>query len=66
MDRTITCDCGFEARAADEDELVAEVKRHASKTHSMELSDDEARALIARAELEASATARRRQAKEES
>lgn len=66
MDRTITCDCGFEAHAADEDGLVAEVKRHASETHCMELSDDEARALIVRAERDRSATAKRRQAKEES
>ena len=63
---TITCDCGFEARAADEGGLVAEVRRHAAEAHGMELSDDEARALVFRTELDASATAKRRQTKEES
>jgi predicted small metal-binding protein len=43
---TLTCDCGFEARAADEAGLVAEVKRHASNAHGMRLSEDEARALV--------------------
>jgi predicted small metal-binding protein len=45
---TLTCDCGFEARAADEAGLVAEVKRHASNAHGMRLSEDEARALVVR------------------
>ena len=45
------CDCGFEARAKDEDGLVAEVQRHARETHRMALSRDEALLLAARAEL---------------
>ena len=49
MDKTITCDCGFEAQAVDEAGLVAEIRRHASDAHGMELSDDEARALAFRA-----------------
>lgn len=36
------CDCGFEARAQDEDGLVAEVQRHAGEAHGMTLSHDEA------------------------
>jgi predicted small metal-binding protein len=58
VERTLTCDCGFEAHAADDDGLVAEIKRHASETHGMQLSDDEARAL-------ASAAANRASRKEE-
>jgi hypothetical protein len=51
VERVITCDCGFEARAADEDGLVAEVSRHAFETHRMVLSRDEALLLAFRAEL---------------
>ena len=43
------CDCGFEARADDEDELVAEVQSHASEAHGMALAPDEARSLAFRA-----------------
>jgi predicted small metal-binding protein len=60
VERTITCDCGFEARAADDDGLVTEVKRHAFEAHRMDLSDDEARALVSR-----SATTDRETGKEE-
>jgi predicted small metal-binding protein len=63
---TITCDCGFEARAADEAGLVAEVKRHASEAHGMRLSNDEARALVVRPERDSSATADGASRKEES
>ena len=36
------CECGFEARAEDEDGLVAEVRRHARDAHGMALSHHEA------------------------
>ena len=45
------CDCGFEARATDEDGLVAEVQRHSWEAHGMPLSHDEALLLAFRAEL---------------
>jgi uncharacterized protein DUF1059 len=51
MDTVLQCDCGFEARAQDEDSLVAEVQRHAWEAHDMELSHDEALLLAFRAEL---------------
>jgi predicted small metal-binding protein len=63
---TIAWDCGFEARADDEAGLVAEVKRHASDAHGMELSDDEARALVVRAERDPSAAAGSESREEES
>jgi len=47
----ITCECGFEARAADEEGLVAEVRRHAAETHGMSLSDEEALLLVFHGEL---------------
>jgi hypothetical protein len=49
------CDCGFEARGADEDELVAQVQRHAREVHGMALSHEEALLLAFRAELQETA-----------
>ena len=46
------CHCGFEARAEDEDGLVAEVQRHAWEAHGMALSHDEALVLAFRVELD--------------
>ena len=46
------CHCGFEARAADEDGLVAEVQRHAWEAHGMALTDEEALLLAFRAQLD--------------
>ena len=54
--RVITCECGFEACAADEEGLIAEVRRHAAEAHCMPLSHDEALLLVFHAEL-AGATA---------
>ena len=51
MDKTLTCDCGFEARAGDDDRLAAEVQRHAWQAHGMTLSDQEALLLVFRGEL---------------
>jgi hypothetical protein len=57
VDKVIHCECGFEARAAHEQELVAEVQRHALETHGMAVSHDEALLLAFRAELNAEAPA---------
>jgi hypothetical protein len=51
MDKVLHCDCGFEARARHEDDLVAEVRRHAQEAHGMALSHEEALLLAFRAEL---------------
>jgi Protein of unknown function (DUF1059) len=42
VDKVLHCECGFEARAAHEDGLVAEVQRHAWEAHGMPLSRNEA------------------------
>jgi hypothetical protein len=42
MDDVLRCDCGFEARGPTEDELVAEVRRHARETHHMTLTRTDA------------------------
>jgi hypothetical protein len=47
----LQCDCGFKARAADEEGLVAEVQRHARDAHNMALSHEQALLLAFRAEL---------------
>src|SRR6266511_4565958 len=59
MEKVLQCDCGFEARAENEDGLVAEVRRHAWAAHGMALSPDEALLLTFRAELDATAPSRK-------
>lgn len=49
----LQCDCGFKARAEDEDRFVAEVQRHAREAHGMALSRDDALLLAFRAALDA-------------
>jgi predicted small metal-binding protein len=49
VDRVLVCECGFVARGAGEAELVATVRRHASKAHGMVLSHEQAAQLVARA-----------------
>jgi hypothetical protein len=51
VDTVLHCHCGFEARAGDEDGLVAEVQCHAREAHGMALSHDQALLLAFRAEL---------------
>lgn len=46
MDKTLTCDCGYEARAGDDDTLAAEAQRHAWQAHGMALSHREALLLV--------------------
>lgn len=50
MQKLLLCDCGFAARAEDDDELVAQVQRHALQAHGMTLTRDEVLALASRAE----------------
>jgi len=52
VDKVLHCNCGFEARAAHEEGLVAEVRRHASEAHGMSLTHEEALLLAFRAELD--------------
>jgi hypothetical protein len=42
VDETLTCDCGFIARAPDDVGLATEVRRHAWEAHRMPLTPDEA------------------------
>jgi hypothetical protein len=56
VDKTLTCDCGFIARAPDDVGLATEVLRHAWEAHGMPLSHDEALLLLFHVEL-AGATA---------
>ena len=53
VETVVRCDCGFEARATHEGELVAEVQRHARDVHGMALTREEALLLAFRAELDA-------------
>ena len=65
MDKVIQCDCGFEARAGNEDGLVNAVRRHAWDAHRMALSDEEALVLALRAELEPQAATQNNPTSEE-
>jgi hypothetical protein len=56
VEKTLTCDCGFIARAPNDVGLATEVRRHAWEAHAMALSHDEALLLLFHAEL-AGATA---------
>ena len=58
MQKVLHCDCGFEARGEDEDELVSEVQRHALEAHGMTLTRAQVLALAARAEPDESTTGR--------
>jgi hypothetical protein len=51
VDKTLTCECGYEAHAGDDDALVADVRRHAWRAHRMPLSHQEALLLVFRGEL---------------
>lgn len=57
METLLHCDCGFEVRAEDEGELVAQVQRHAREAHGMALTPEQALLLAFRAELDESAWA---------
>jgi Protein of unknown function (DUF1059) len=56
VEKALRCDCGFEARAADEGEFVARVRQHAREAHGMKLSSEEALLLAFRAELNETST----------
>ena len=51
-DKALRCECGYEVRASGEAACVREVRRHASKAHGIDLSDDVALALVRRTWLE--------------
>ena len=41
MESVLRCDCGFEARADNEQGLVARVQEHALEVHGMEFSSED-------------------------
>ena len=43
----IECPCGTVLRGVDEDEVVAEAQAHAKSVHDMELTDEQARSMVA-------------------
>lgn len=45
--QTIECPCGTVLRGADEQAVVAEAQAHARSVHDMELTDEQARSMIA-------------------
>jgi predicted small metal-binding protein len=59
VERVLRCDCGFEVRAEDEAEVVAQIQRHASEAHGMTLSWEQALELAFHVELGDAAWPRR-------
>ncbi len=59
MEKTLQCDCGFVARAEDEDDLVVQVQRHAVEAHGMALSAEQALLMAFRAQMGEPAWSRR-------
>lgn len=51
MEKVLRCDCGFEVRADDEADLVAQVRQHALGVHGMQLSPEDSLQMAFRAEL---------------
>ena len=47
-DNALRCECGYEVQASDEAARVDEVRRHASETHGVDLSADEALDVVRR------------------
>ncbi len=47
--KRITCECGFVARGATDDELVEVIQKHAKQVHDIDLRRDQA---LAMAEIE--------------
>ena len=43
--KAIRCECGYEVRASDEDDVVEEIRRHASEAHGITFSVELARKL---------------------
>jgi Protein of unknown function (DUF1059) len=59
VESVLQCDCGFEARAEEEGDLIAQVQRHAVVAHGMALSSEQALLLAFRAQLGETAWSRR-------
>jgi hypothetical protein len=53
-DKTLRCDCGYEASALDEAGLVEKVRRHARRAHGIAFSDEEALLVVFRSQLDLS------------
>ena len=47
LKKKITCDCGFVARGATDDELVEVIQKHAKQVHGIDLRRDQALAMAA-------------------
>jgi hypothetical protein len=52
MRKVLRCDCGYEVSADSDEELVADVRRHALDAHGMELTAEDALLMAFRVELD--------------
>jgi hypothetical protein len=52
MRKVLRCDCGYEVSADSDEELVADVRRHALDAHGMELTAEDALLMAFRVQLD--------------
>lgn len=52
MRKVLRCDCGYEVSADSDEELVADVRRHALDAHGMELTAEDALLVAFRLQLD--------------
>jgi hypothetical protein len=52
MRKVLRCDCGYEVSADSDEELVADVRRHALDAHGMELTAEDALLVAFRVQLD--------------
>lgn len=45
MTKVVECECGFQARSEDEDELVRLIQAHSRDVHDMEMTRDQVLAI---------------------
>src|SRR5262245_40478318 len=49
--KSVRCECGYDAQAVDRDELLAELREHARREHRIDLTQEDAVLVLLRAEL---------------
>jgi predicted small metal-binding protein len=48
--KTVRCDCGYEALADDEDELLTAIQKHAQEAHGIGFTREDAMLVVLRSE----------------
>ncbi len=46
MTKVVQCSCGLDLRDADEQQLIAQVQKHAREAHDLDLNEEQVRAMM--------------------